>query len=351
VNPQLRLGVIGAGRVGQIAHLRHYANKNDIELSLAEMRPRLRALVADRFGVKRTFSDHRALLAAGVDAVVVVVRRPATGAVVLDALRAGAHVLSEKPMALTAADAHRLVETARQAGRRYGVAYMKRCDRGVETLRTEFLRRCNDGTLGGFTGANAWSSGGADGSVPDDYCMTSEERPDGLEVWLEHPAWLSGAAAAAYEEQLNVHSHITNAVRYVLGAPFACHAVDRRRLETSIDAVTASGITVRFRLRDGRQQGAWREGMSLEFERGELRIDLPAPFASDSAGTVTQTAGSISAEVPCTGRGDAFSRQAHAFASWIRDGDDFPSEAADAQHDVEFAEHISRRLAFPAARV
>src|SRR5438046_295524 len=98
---QLNIGMIGAGFIGQLAHLMNYVEIKDCRvLALAEYRPELRRRVAQRFEIPRTYATHHELLQdADVDAVVVVTPRAFTAPVVLDCLKAGKHVLSEKPMA------------------------------------------------------------------------------------------------------------------------------------------------------------------------------------------------------------------------------------------------------------
>jgi predicted dehydrogenase len=340
----LRLGVVGAGRVGQVAHLACYAGLPGVELFLADIRPQLLAEVAARFTVARTFPNHRAMLAAGVDGAIVVVRRPATGPVVLDALRAGVHVLSEKPMALTYEDGLTLVEAARSARRKYGVAYMKRSDAGVAAFRERFALRAGDGSLGELHGVRAWSFGGADGSECGDYLMTPEERPDGLQLWASRPPWLPGTNASAYEAHLNVHSHLTNLVRWIVGTSYECRFAHRDGAATFIEAETSDGLPIGFELRDGVQHGPWKEGVELRFAHGQLRLDLPAPFAVTLAGSVREETALGTETLFVDPQDGAFARQARAFAGWLRHEHDFPSSADTALPDLEFGETVWRRI-------
>ena len=102
--------------MGQLAHIANYAELNKCRMvALAELRPGLRELVARRYGIDRVYATHEQLLAdSGVDAVVVVTQRFLTGPVALDCLRAGKHVLTEKPMASTCEQATTLVEASRE---------------------------------------------------------------------------------------------------------------------------------------------------------------------------------------------------------------------------------------------
>lgn len=69
---ETRIGFVGAGYMGQLAHLRNYDRVDDCEVvALAEPRTELTARVARRYEIPETYSDHEELLAeANVDAVV-----------------------------------------------------------------------------------------------------------------------------------------------------------------------------------------------------------------------------------------------------------------------------------------
>ena len=70
-----------------------------------------------------------------LDAVIIASVDGAHAAQCIAAARAGKHVLCEKPMATTAADARRMVEACREAGARLGIAYHMRWHRGHRALR------------------------------------------------------------------------------------------------------------------------------------------------------------------------------------------------------------------------
>ena len=149
------IGIIGAGMVGQMCHLANFiANPACRVVAVADLRPELAAAAAAKFGVQQE-SIARTWNCWGPDVtgVVVVTRRRATGPIVLDALNSGRHVLSEKPMAYTTAQANQLVHAARQRNLVYSIGYMKRHDAGVaramvlmdrcgRTDRSRPCRRC-----------------------------------------------------------------------------------------------------------------------------------------------------------------------------------------------------------------
>ncbi len=93
------------------------------------------AAAADYYDIRNTYDDHRELLAAGVDGVVVAVQHAYHYEVARDALDAGVHVLVEKPMTLTAADAWDLVERAKSNGLHLMVGYTSQFTRHADAAR------------------------------------------------------------------------------------------------------------------------------------------------------------------------------------------------------------------------
>jgi predicted dehydrogenase len=137
------VGVVGAGLVAQVVHLPYLAELSSrYELSaLVEPDERVRRTVADRFGIGTVCADHRALLEREVvDALVICSPNASHAGVVLDALAAGVHVLVEKPLCLTVADADRIVEARDRTGLVVQVGCMKRFDPAYEALLDDLER-------------------------------------------------------------------------------------------------------------------------------------------------------------------------------------------------------------------
>jgi predicted dehydrogenase len=137
---RLRVGVVGGGLVAQAMHLHYLAAMRDrFEVgALAEPSPIVRETLAARYGIPAVHADHRALLdAGGLDAIVVCSPAGTHAEIVLAALDAGLHVLVEKPMCITLADADAIVATRDRAGKVVQVGYMKRYDPAVERFFDE----------------------------------------------------------------------------------------------------------------------------------------------------------------------------------------------------------------------
>ncbi|MEA2283234.1 MAG: hypothetical protein QOK21_3841 [Solirubrobacteraceae bacterium] len=136
----VRLGVIGAGLIAQVAHLPLLRGRDaDFRLAgLAEHDEATRRRVAARFGIPVMAATQRELVAATeLDAVLIATPNGAHADQVLDALAAGLHVLVEKPLCLSVGDAERIAAARDRARRVVQVGYMKRYDPAVEALLDE----------------------------------------------------------------------------------------------------------------------------------------------------------------------------------------------------------------------
>lgn len=134
----VRIGLAGGGLVAQAAHLpalRRLADRFAV-VALADPSPAIRARVAPAFGIPSVFAEWHAMLdAADLDALLVCSPNATHAEIALAALDAGVHVLVEKPLCITVADADRLVDAQRRAGRVLQVGYMKRHDRAFAAFR------------------------------------------------------------------------------------------------------------------------------------------------------------------------------------------------------------------------
>jgi predicted dehydrogenase len=331
--------------VGQMCHLANFAANPDCRVvAIADLRPELAAAAARKFGVSRIYGTHHELLAdREVSAVVVATKRRATGPIVLDALDSGRHVLSEKPMAYTTVQATSLVEAARRQGLIYAIGYMKRHDAGVTRALAELTRLQTDQSLGRITGARGWCFAGKTGGSHDTFVMTGEPRPDGLELWQDGPDWMPAALRSGYDTFLNVFSHIINLTRYLLGP--SPEVADGKVDPSGSARVTLDygGIPCVLELANGSER-TWDEGLTIDFERGALTIELPAPFAEEEAQIILDQDGHRTQLA--RGSSWAFRRQADAFVSDLIARRTPLASGSDSIADIALSETIWRRSVF-----
>lgn len=110
-------GVIGLGFFGE-KHAEVAAGLPNVELrAVCTRRPERLAEIQQRLKVPQAYTDYHALLAdPSVEAVSVVTHIDDHAEPAIAALRAGKHVLLEKPMARTVADCDRIIAAAEQTG-------------------------------------------------------------------------------------------------------------------------------------------------------------------------------------------------------------------------------------------
>jgi predicted dehydrogenase len=107
----LRVGLVGAGAVAQIAHLPVLRRIKGVDVrALCDNDLSKARALADRFGVKDVFDDIEELLRyEDVDAIVIGSPTHLHESHILAALTANVHVLVEKPLTISAASAQRIV--------------------------------------------------------------------------------------------------------------------------------------------------------------------------------------------------------------------------------------------------
>lgn len=195
----VRLGLVGAGAIAQLAHLPALAKMRGAELVAVcdSDRPKARAL-ADRFGVPDTFTDIEDLLELDtLDAVVITTPNHLHEPHVLSALASKVHVLCERPLSLTSRGIERILTAATRAERVVAVANNHRYRTDVQAL-SRFIGGGELGRISGIRGgayhfkrADGWrnrrpeSGGGAfmDHGLPLlDLALWLSDYPDPVRV-------------------------------------------------------------------------------------------------------------------------------------------------------------------------
>jgi predicted dehydrogenase len=159
----IKIGIIGCGAIAKLRHALEYAAHPQAQLAGFFNRHKARALeMAEQYGGK-TYDSYEELLAdPDIDAVSVCTSHSTHAPITIAALKAGKHVLCEKPMATTIADAERMVATARQTGKYLMIAHNQRLDpahlRAKEILRSgEMGRIISFRTAFSHKGPERWS--------------------------------------------------------------------------------------------------------------------------------------------------------------------------------------------------
>jgi predicted dehydrogenase len=144
-----KIGIIGCGGIAFGKHLPALANLKDrCEIvAFCDIVEERAAKAAKQYGVPDAIvhTDYKKLLAdGGLDAVHVLTPNNAHAPISIAAFKAGKHVLCEKPMAATYADAVKMVDAAEKAGKKFTIGYQNRHRPEVQTLKSA----CRAGQLG-----------------------------------------------------------------------------------------------------------------------------------------------------------------------------------------------------------
>ncbi len=133
----IRLAIIGAGSIAQVAHIPNWKNIPGVELVAVCDTHKARARgVAEKYGIPHFFTDDESVLKMDdIDAVDICAPTNMHKTLAINALSAGKHVLVEKPMSRTVEEAEQMVRAAKQHKRKLMVAMNVRFWRDVVNLR------------------------------------------------------------------------------------------------------------------------------------------------------------------------------------------------------------------------
>lgn len=114
----IRIGILGCGKIAQVRHIPEYAENPDCELAAFYNPTRKRAEdMAAKYGGKVYDTPEELLADPAIDAVSVCAANYAHAELTIKALRAGKHVLCEKPMATNIEDCEAMAEAAAESGK------------------------------------------------------------------------------------------------------------------------------------------------------------------------------------------------------------------------------------------
>ncbi len=154
---RLKIGIIGCGGIANGKHLPALkaVNRADI-IAFCDLQIERAEKAAKEYGVEgaKVYTDYHELLKdESIDVIYVLTPNRSHADISIDALNAGKHVMCEKPMAKTAADARRMVEAAKASGKKLTIGYQHR-----QKAATKYIKSCVErGDLGEIYYAKAYA--------------------------------------------------------------------------------------------------------------------------------------------------------------------------------------------------
>ena len=144
--PTLKMGLIGAGRIGQL-HAGHLTSRiaNADLLMVADMAADTARQCANRFAIPFYAQDYHVLLDhPGIQAVLICTSTNTHATIIEEAARAGKHIFCEKPIALDLPTIDRALEAVATAGVKFQVGFNRRFDANFLRVR----QAIEDGEIG-----------------------------------------------------------------------------------------------------------------------------------------------------------------------------------------------------------
>ena len=134
---KLRIGIIGTGAIAH-KHMLAYLNQPDVEIAAAsDVIPGKAEAFLKQYGIDAPgFEDHLSMLrAVKLNAVSVCSYNSTHCVCTVDALEHGAHVLLEKPMAVTLDEAVKICRAEKKSGKMVSVGFQPRMDANMQMIK------------------------------------------------------------------------------------------------------------------------------------------------------------------------------------------------------------------------
>ena len=345
---RLRIGFVGVGSMGQCAHLRNYAALDDCEVvAIAELRRQTGRAVARRYGVANVYDDHKQMLAAErLDAIVASQPFTRHGVLLGELVEASVPVFIEKPLAASVQAARGILEALDGSGAGIMVGYHKRSDPATIYAKAKIDELAASGEIGPMKyvrilmPAGDWIASGCDGRIDcgDDAGVLARDPPaDDMDE----------EANEAYVGFVNYYIHQVNLMRHLLGGPWRVTYADPSGVVLA--GRSDGGVACVIEMTPYRTTVEWQESAMVCFERGYVKLELPAPLASSRPGGVEVLLDPGDGATPRVTRPHlpwvgAMRQQAIHFIRFARGEAPPPCGAAEALEDLIVAREYIRLL-------
>ncbi|MBY5406448.1 Gfo/Idh/MocA family protein [Rhizobium leguminosarum] len=311
---QLKVGILGCGPISQAAHFESATKAKNAELyAICDVADDLRERMAATHAPRKTFRGYDEMLSdPELDAVVIAISDAFHVPAAIAALRAGKHVLSEKPIGISVEEVEELKTAVEQTGKVLQVGHMKRFDAGLQSAKT-FI----DQEMGEMLALKAWYC-----DSTHRYAVTDAVQP--LMVKSANAKKPAGNPKADLEKyfMLAHGSHLLDTARYFGGEIIELEARLRNRFGAYcwfVDVEFANGtighldLTISVRM-------DWHEGFQIYGENGSVIAKTYNPwlFKTSDVDVFHERTGETTRVLGADGH--FYRRQLEAFSDVILNG-------------------------------
>lgn len=214
---KVKIGVIGTGNISNL-HMAGYSRLENVEVIAAcDINEERVKKFAETYHIANTFTDYHELLKMKeIDAVSITAWNNVHAPASIAALKAGKHVLCEKPLALNAEQALKMVEISKESGKILMVGFCRRFGENAAALK-EMIEK---GDLGQIYYAKTG-------------CLRRWGNPGG---------WFSDRSKSGGGPVIDLGVHMIDLVRYLSGKPRAVSVMastfDHMGMRTEVRGIT-----------------------------------------------------------------------------------------------------------------
>ena len=294
--------IIGVGSIGE-RHLRNLLRIDGVSCSIAEINATMREKIASEYSVQQTYADYRDADLSTFDGVVICVPANLHIPIAIDVVKAGTHVLTEKPLAMSFNGIDELKRLRDKKGVVVSVAFTLRSD----PLMGELKQLIDTSPLGkirlvNFYAGHHWPTGRKDfppayaqnrntggGAIPDHlvHVINFMEWSFGSLDQVSARHWRLGLEDVATEDTAFVTMQFASGVIVQLG--LCVFQLDNyQRLHVIADGGTCQlrGDCDTLEIFDG-DQGNWRSGEAQRIDRDDVFVLQAKHFIECINGSAT----------------------------------------------------------------
>jgi predicted dehydrogenase len=323
---RLKVGVLGCGQIAQAAHFESATKGRNTDLyAICDVAADLLQRMAATHAPEKTFGNYDEMLAdPELDAVVIATADAFHVPASIAALKAGKHVLCEKPLGLAVEEVEALKQAVTASGRKLQVGHMKRFDPGLQSAKA-FI----DDGIGQLLALKAWYC-----DSTHRYAMTDAVQPLVVKSAQARKPTSNPKADLRRYYMLAHGCHLIDTARYLCGDIVSVEARLSERFGAYcwfVDVTFANGtlghldLTVAVRM-------DWHEGFQLYGEHGSVIAKTYNPwyFKSSEVDIFDERTGGSRRVLGADGH--FYRRQLEAFAESILN--DAPTTGADIDDGI-----------------
>ncbi|MBQ9045906.1 MAG: Gfo/Idh/MocA family oxidoreductase [Oscillospiraceae bacterium] len=233
----LKIGILGCGKIAQVRHIPEYHDNPDCELKGFYNPTKSRAEdMAAKYGGVAYDTAEELLADPEIDAVSVCAANYAHAELTIKALKAGKHVLCEKPMAISLADCEEMVQVAKAEGKLLMIGQNQRLTKAHQLAR----KLIAEGAIGKvITFRTSFGHGG-----PETWSITPGKN-----------TWFFDKSKAAMGAMADLGIHKTDLIQFLLGQKVVrttakLTTLDKRGADGTLIGVDDNAICI-YEMADG----------------------------------------------------------------------------------------------------